>query len=74
MMNIGMLWQDDSDKPLKEKIERAAEYYEEKYGNQADLVFVHPDEMETVKLAGVKVRSSRNVLKGHLWLGLEAGD
>ncbi|NLG72314.1 MAG: hypothetical protein GX495_09765 [Chloroflexi bacterium] len=42
-MNVGMLWFDnDSRRDLNSKIERAAAYYETKYGRHPTLCFVHP--------------------------------
>jgi hypothetical protein len=45
-MNIGMLWFDNDPKAeVNTKIERAAAYYQNKYGKSPDLVFVHPSMM-----------------------------
>jgi hypothetical protein len=42
-MNIGMLWFDNDPKSsLDLKIERAARYYQVKYGKSPTLCFVHP--------------------------------
>lgn len=42
-MNVGMLWFDnDNKRALNAKIERAAEYYRNKYGRSPTLCFVHP--------------------------------
>ena len=43
MMYTGMLWFDnDAKAELKLRVERAAEYYRRKYGQQPNLCFVHP--------------------------------
>jgi hypothetical protein len=43
MMYTGMLWFDnDAKSELKLRVERAAEYYRRKYGQQPNLCFVHP--------------------------------
>ena len=42
-MDIGMLWFDNDKKSDYEaKIERAASYYQNKYGKAPNLCFVHP--------------------------------
>ena len=42
-MNIGMLWFDnDSKSGLDMRIERAAHYYQTKYGKKPTLCYVHP--------------------------------
>ena len=42
-MEIGMLWFDNDKKSdYEEKIERAAEYYRDKYGKSPNLCFIHP--------------------------------
>ncbi len=42
-MNVGMLWFDNDPKAeFSTKIERAARYYQNKYGRSPNLCFVHP--------------------------------
>jgi hypothetical protein len=42
-MNVGMLWFDNDPSVLMTaKVARAAKYYENKYGSQPTLCFVHP--------------------------------
>ena len=42
-MNIGMLWFDNDPKAgLDRKVQRAADYYRNKYGRTPTLCFVHP--------------------------------
>lgn len=42
-MDIGMLWFDnDKQADFRTKIERAANYYRDKYGKHPNLCFVHP--------------------------------
>jgi hypothetical protein len=42
-MNIGMLWFDSDPKAdLADKVERAAHYYQNKYGKLPTVCFVHP--------------------------------
>jgi hypothetical protein len=72
-MNIGMLWFDNDIKAdLPTKIQRAADYYKNKYGRTPNLCFVHPSMVVSPeKQTGeVELRTSRSVLPNHLWLGI----
>jgi len=72
-MNIGMLWFDNDPKAdLTVKINRAVDYYRNKYGQTPNLCFVHPSMVKTspLKAGSIEVRSSRSVLPNHFWLGL----
>lgn len=83
-MNIGMLWFDNDPKDgLNAKIERAAVYYQNKYGKTPTLCFVHPSMLpgtpvsqgagassEPVKSAGIEIRPTRSVLPNHFWIGV----
>jgi hypothetical protein len=74
-MNIGMLWFDNDTKAdLPTKIQRAANYYQNKYGRAPNLCFIHPSMIAApTKQAGeVELRTSRAVLPNHLWLGVSA--
>ncbi len=71
MMQIGMLWLDDSQRSLEEKVQRAAAYYQEKYGRVPDFCCVHRlmlAEMQTVDK--IEVQPVRNILPNHLWIGV----
>jgi hypothetical protein len=47
-MNLGMLWFDNDPKAsLDVKVERAAAYYQHKYGKTPTLCFVHPSMLST---------------------------
>ena len=73
-MITGMMWLDNDPKtPLVEKVQRAAEYYRNKYGRAPDVCMVHPSMLaEPQAQAGrVVVRPLRSVLPGHLWIGVE---
>ncbi len=73
-MKTGMLWFDNDPKTdLPTKIDRAATYYQHKYGQQPDLVFVHPTMLKTSPLrdnSHIEVRPNRAVLPNHLWIGI----
>lgn len=78
-MNVGMLWFDnDTRTALNAKVERAADYYRQKYGLVPDLCLVHPSMLteprpEIVEGGAGKValRTNRAILPGHLWIGVE---
>lgn len=49
-MNVGMLWFDNDPKSnIDLKIERAASYYQTKYGRIPTLCFVHPSMLKNGK-------------------------
>jgi hypothetical protein len=84
-MELGMLWFDgESQRPLQERLDRAARYYAQKYGRAANTCYVHPSTIGGVGgaaesrpskreqcIAGLTVRASRTVLTNHFWLGVE---
>lgn len=72
-MDIGMLWYDDDTKrPLGEKVARAVDYYKTKYGSVPTVCFVNPATLKDApdNAAGVQIRSARNVMVDHFWLGI----
>jgi hypothetical protein len=84
-MHIGMLWFDNTPNiTLKSKIEKAADYYRQKYHLQPNLCLVHPsmvgkeqvgiEKLLPNTLKGLTVRSYQPVLPGHLWIGIEDDD
>ncbi len=74
-MNIGMLWYDNDNKAdLVTKINRAAEYYQVKYGKAPNLCLIHPRTLgdNLWKGTGIEVRTTRSVLPNHFWLGVNS--
>jgi hypothetical protein len=72
-MDIGMLWyDDDSKRPFGEKVARAVDYYKAKYGSVPTVCFVNPAALKDAPdtAAGVQIRSARNVMVDHFWLGV----
>ncbi len=72
-MKAGMLWLDaDARRTLDEKVQRAVEYYRQKYGSTPDLCLVNtatfPEDERSV--GDVKVQRARTVLPHHFWVGL----
>ncbi len=72
-MNIGMLWFDNDPKAdIKIKIERAATYYQTKYGQKPNLCFVHPSMVQSAPApaSDIEVRTNRSVRPNHFWIGI----
>lgn len=77
-MNVGMLWFDnDTRTALTAKVNRAADYYRQKYGLVPDLCLVHPSmlgecsDLVEGRAGKVAVRPNRAILPDHLWIGTE---
>jgi hypothetical protein len=79
-MNAGMLWFDNDPRTaLPAKVERAADYYRQKYGLIPDLCLVHPSmlvveprpEFVEARAGKLALRPARYILPGHLWIGAE---
>jgi len=59
-MNIGMLWFDnDKNETINEKILRAANYYQNKYGQSPTLCFVHPSMLPTAANKKMNVSNTK---------------
>jgi hypothetical protein len=72
-MDIGMLWyDDDSKRAFGDKVARAVDYYKAKYGSVPTVCFVNPATLKDAPdtAAGVQIRSARNVMVDHFWLGV----
>ncbi|MEN4010686.1 MAG: hypothetical protein AB1453_09580 [Chloroflexota bacterium] len=73
-MNIGMLWFDNDQRvDLATKINRAAEYYQKKYGVFPDICYVHPSMITQEKpdRNGLEIKPNRRILPNHFWLGVQ---
>lgn len=74
-MNIGMLWlDDDRRRSFEDKVERAADYYREKYGRFPELCLVNSKTVleENKKVGCIEVQPAQTVLPHHFWLGMKA--
>ncbi len=80
-MNEGLLWYDDDPgRDLAEKIGRATQRYQQKFGVAPDVCYVHPsalggngkkgqsDASLVRMVGGVSVMSKPTVLRHHFWL------
>ena len=75
-MIIGMLWFDNSSSTLADKVRKAAEYYQKKYGRAPDLCLVNSQMLSSGTgipgaEGGVTVRPWRSIPLHHLWIGVE---
>ncbi len=74
-MNIGMMWVDtDAKATLDEKIQRASDYYREKYGRFPELCFVSKQQEldEDHKVGRVQVKLASQLQPNYFWLGMQA--
>lgn len=71
-MKIGLLWYDDSDRPLAEKVALACARYQRKYGEVPNTCCVHPSALERpFDVGSVTVEPRPTILRYHLWIGKE---
>ena len=76
-MDTGMLWFDNDPKlDILSKVQKAAAYYQEKYGKEPNLCFVHPSMIADMKTdtGSVTVCSKTTILPHHFWIGVKALD
>lgn len=69
-----MLWFDNHDhRPLDMKVQRAAIYFQKKFGHKATVCYVHPSMIlgDSVVVGEISVRASTTVLPHHFWLGAD---
>ncbi len=71
-MDWGMLWYDDTaHRPLEDKVARAAQHYERKYGQAPTLCLVHPSAKNgTDEVNGVQIQAVRFVMPNCLFIGV----
>lgn len=68
-----LVWYDsDRKRPLRAKIEAAAERYQERFGTAPELVLLNPAQAgEQAEIAGIPVRTTPLVSPNHLYIGRE---
>lgn len=72
-MKTGMLWFDNDVKTdLPDKINKAAVYYQKKYGCWPNLCFVNPSMLKEgdLRSRNIDIQPSVMILLNHLWLGI----
>jgi hypothetical protein len=74
-VRVGMMWLDGDHRiDLCTRIERAAMYYRDKYGEHPNLCVIHPSTAGASLpdlMTGIDVRTSFSVLPDHFWLGID---
>ncbi|MBS1250549.1 MAG: hypothetical protein MAG431_02143 [Chloroflexi bacterium] len=89
-MDTGMLWFDnDKTKPIPTKIERAVEYYREKYEREPDTCYLNPQMFpgaanpsqksegqgeKKLSVGAIEVHPSSLILPNHFWIGINNGN
>jgi hypothetical protein len=68
-----LVWYDgDRKRPLRAKVEAAAERYQERFGAAPELVLLNPAQAgEEAEIAGIPVRTTPLVSPNHLYIGRE---
>lgn len=72
-MRVGMLWfDDDSERDLAAKIDRAVRHYKAKYGACPTICYMNPSMLPRHPVSGIEleIRASNSVLPNHFWLGI----
>ena len=73
-MQAGMMWFDnDKQTSLAAKVNKAAAYYQKKYGQTPNLCMVNPSMMSEKDDAETKIaiRPYQPIVPGHLWIGID---
>lgn len=73
-MQEGLLWFDkDPNRTLSDKIKRAVDYYQHKFGHTPNACYLNAADADTQsgEISGIQMRTAPNVLRYHLWLGIE---
>ena len=73
MIQEGLLWFDDDPiRAMGDKVARAVQRYQLKYGHDPDVCYVHPGQIKEHELSvgPVKVLPAQMVLPHHFWLGV----
>ena len=89
-MDIGMLWFDNDKKAsIPSKVEKAARYYQKKYGKKPDVCYVHPKTVsgangkkktsprsseKSFTIGKIEVLKNEMVLPDHFWIGIKDAD
>jgi hypothetical protein len=78
VVNVGMLWFDNDPRTaLVAKVNRAADFYRQKYGLNPNMCLVNPSmlggqsELVDNRAGNVAVLPNRTIQPGHFWIGIE---
>jgi hypothetical protein len=73
MIQEGLLWFDDDPiRAVGDKVARAVQRYQQKYGHNPDVCYVHPAQIKEreLNIGPVRVLPTQMVLPNHFWLGV----
>ncbi len=72
-MNVGLLWFDEGNGKLAHKVKRAAKRYHERFGQNPNICYVHPEALsdEEQHVGKILLKASSRILRNHLWVGYE---
>jgi len=75
-MNVGMLWLDDDGRTtIEEKIKRAADYYQHKFGQAPNTCHVNTKMLkDELEVGAIHVVPARNILPHHFWIGVDSSN
>lgn len=73
MIEVGLLWQDNTVDDLPGSVKRAAARYQERFGIAPNAAYCNPEHLPSgeITVDGLPVHPLKSVLKGHLWVGRE---
>ncbi len=73
-MREGLLWfDDDSQRKLADKIDRAATRYRAKFGRRPTTCYVNAAEFDgqVQQVNGIRLQPKTNILRHHFWIGVD---
>ena len=73
MLAIGLLWYDNSKKPLAQKVAEAATRYRERFGREPNICYVNPADLPASEQhsGDIVIQTAPRVLRHHLWVSRE---
>ena len=73
-MKVGLLWfDDDPQRGIEEKVQRAAQRYRERFGRLPNVCYVNPialPQKKELRCGRVRIIAAPNVLPHHFWVGV----
>jgi len=72
-MKTGLLWYDRSPDDMRSKVLRAAQRYQQRFGEEPNVCYVNPEALPegAFVVGNITVRPLGRILKHHFWLGRE---
>ena len=75
MLKMGLLWFDDNPKrPLAEKLEEAAQRYQERFDMWPTLVHLNPTQAEGLKYKRLRVFGDEHLRRNYFIVGIEEAE